>query len=34
VHLIRQLSDRQHYAHDLRRGNVFTVEVDLAPALP
>lgn len=34
VHLIRQLSDRQHYAHDPRRGNVFTVEVDLAPALP
>lgn len=34
VHLIRQLSDRQHYARDPRRGNVFTIEVDLAPALP
>jgi anti-sigma regulatory factor (Ser/Thr protein kinase) len=32
VHLIRQLSDRQHYVRDARQGNVFTIEKRLAPA--
>jgi anti-sigma regulatory factor (Ser/Thr protein kinase) len=32
VHLIRQLSDRQHYRHDRQRGNVLTVAKFLVPA--
>ncbi len=31
VHLIRQLSNRQHYRRHPRRGNVFTIEKYLAP---
>ncbi len=31
VHLIRQLSDRQHYQHHPLRGNVLTIEKYLAP---
>lgn len=31
VHLIRQLSDRQHYERHPTRGNVFTIEKFLAP---
>ena len=31
VHLIRQLSDRQNYQRHPLRGNVFTIEKDLAP---
>jgi serine/threonine-protein kinase RsbW len=34
VHLIRSLSDRQHYRHDARDGNVFTIEKRLATASP
>lgn len=32
VHLIRQLSYRQHYQHHPLRGNVFTIEKHLAPS--
>jgi len=32
VHLVRQLSDRQHYRRDPRQGNVLTIEKQLAPA--
>lgn len=31
VHLIRQLSDLQHYEHDRHRGNVLTITKFLAP---
>lgn len=31
VHLIRQLSDRQHYQRHPLRGNVLTIEKDLVP---
>lgn len=31
VHLIRRLSSRQHYQRHPIRGNVFTIEKDLAP---
>jgi anti-sigma regulatory factor (Ser/Thr protein kinase) len=31
VHLIRQLSDRQHYHWHPQRGNVLTLEKDLPP---
>lgn len=31
VHLIRQLSDRQHYQRHPLRGNVLTIEKDLMP---
>lgn len=31
VHLIRRLSNRQHYQRHPRRGNVFTIEKYLAP---
>lgn len=31
VHLIRQLSNRQHYQRDPRRGNVLTIEKYLLP---
>lgn len=34
VHLIRQLSHRQHYQRHPVRGNVFTVERLLAPTAP
>lgn len=33
VHLIRQLSDHQHYQHHPRQGNVFTIEKQLAQAI-
>ena len=32
VHLIRSLSDLQHYSHDRQRGNVFTITKFLPPA--
>jgi len=34
VHLIRQLSNRQHYQRHPRLGNVFTIEKNLAPPAP
>lgn len=34
VHLIRQLSHRQHYQRHPRLGNVFTIEKDLVPTAP
>jgi serine/threonine-protein kinase RsbW len=34
VHLIRQLSDRQHYRRDPERGNVFTIEKHLGAPAP
>jgi anti-sigma regulatory factor (Ser/Thr protein kinase) len=34
VHLIRRLSDRQHYAHHPLHGNVFVIEKYLAPPAP
>lgn len=34
VHLIRSLSDRQHYQRHARDGNVFTIEKRLAAASP
>lgn len=34
VHLIRQLSERQHYERHPQRGNVFTIEKFLATARP